>query len=409
MRESGPSEGYLPGSAGYRRVVSALFVAGLATFAVLYSTQAVLPDLGRDFGVSIAASTLTVSLSTISLAVALLVAGPLSDRFGRTRLIHVSMAGTAVVAVGCAVAPTWEALLALRLLAGVTLAGLPAVATAYLREELHVSTQGRATGLYVGGTALGGMAGRLVTGWVAELAGWRWGLAALAVLTVLCGIAVRALLPPSRRFSPAPTGVRSLATRTRGALTDPALLMLYGIGACSIGAFVAVFNTTSYRLEAAPFHLGLGMASLIFLVHPLGSVSSAVSGRLADSLGRRAVLPVGCLIALAGLLVSVPDSLPLVVLGLAVFVIGFFVVHGVASGWVPARAHAGGVATGQAASLYLVCYYVGSSVFGSVGGQLWASHGWTGVVTVAAALVVTSGLLGLALRRTRSLVPGGRR
>ena len=175
-------DGHLPGHRPYRRVVGALFAAGMATFALLYSTQAVLPELAARFDVSSADTTLTVSLTTLGIGAALLVAGPLSDVRGRTWLIHLSLTASAIVALGCALAPTWGALLALRLLEGVALAGLPAVATAYLREELHPSSHARAAGLYIGGTALGGMAGRLLTGVVAEAAGWRWALAAAAVL-----------------------------------------------------------------------------------------------------------------------------------------------------------------------------------------------------------------------------------
>ena len=175
-------EGYLPGSADYRRVVVALFAAGVVTFELLYSTQAILPALATRFDVSTTEATLTVSLTTASLGVAMLVVGPLSDVVGRTRLIHLSMLLSTACAIGCALAPSWEALLVLRCLMGVALAGLPAAATAYLREELHFSTQARAAGLYIGGTALGGMTGRLLTGYVAEVGDWRWALTTAAVL-----------------------------------------------------------------------------------------------------------------------------------------------------------------------------------------------------------------------------------
>jgi MFS transporter, YNFM family, putative membrane transport protein len=397
-------EGHRPGSADYRRVVGALFVAGLATFALLYSTQALLPELATDFGVSTAASTLTLSLTTLGLGLALLVAGPASELVGRTRLIHASLALSSVVALATAVAPTWGSVLVLRTLEGVALAGLPAVATAYLREELHVSAHARAAGLYIGGTALGGMAGRLLTGAVGEVAGWRWALAASGLLAVACAVTVRVLLPPSAHFEPSTPGLRQVLRRTARAVSDPALLALYGIGGCSMGMLVAVFNTLGFRLEQAPFHLGLGAASLVFLVYPLGTVSSAVSGRLADQVGRRAVLPAGCVLALAGLLLTLGDSLALVVVGLGLLVAGFFVVHGIASGWVPARAHAGGVSAAQAASLYLVAYYLGSSLFGSVAGPAWSGAGWAGVVGLATVLLAVTATLAAVLRRTPPLV-----
>ncbi|MDP9428390.1 MAG: MFS transporter, partial [Actinomycetota bacterium] len=357
------------------------------------------------FSVSATQSTLTVSLTTISLGLALLVAGPLSEVVGRTRLIHLSLTASAVVTLASAVAPTWEALLGLRLLLGVALAGLPAVATAYLREELHPGTHARAAGLYIAGTALGGMTGRLVTGAVADVADWRWALAAVGVVGLACALAVGLTLPPSRHFVPAPARLGHLAGMARRAVADPGLLSLYAIGACSMGAFVAVYNAMGFRLTAAPFDLGLGAAGLVFLVYPLGSLSSAVAGRLADRTSRRAVVPIACGVTLAGVLLTIPASLPVVVVGLAVMTAGFFAVHGVASGWVPTRAHAGGVAAGQAASLYLFAYYAGSSVFGSLAGRAWTAAAWPGVTALAAALAVVSGLLALRLRHTPSLDP----
>src|SRR4051812_43388772 len=401
-------EGYRVGEPGYRRITVALFAAGVATFALLYSTQALLPDLARAFGISAAQSTLSLSVTTVGLGVALLVAGPLSEVLGRTRLIHLSLGVSAVVALGCAVAPGWHVLLGLRLVQGITLAGLPAVATAYLREELHPGTHARAAGLYIGGTALGGMTGRLVAGGGADVLDWRWALAAIAVVGLACAVVVRLLLPASRNFRAAPARADHLVEMTKRALSDRGLLALYAIGACSMGAFVAVYNAMGFRLTSAPFSLGLGAAGLVFLVYPIGSVSSAVAGRLADRFGRRSVVPIGCLITAAGIALTLPASLPVVVLGLAVMTAGFFVVHGVASGWVPGRAHAGGIAAGQAASLYLFAYYLGSSVFGSLSGRAWSAGAWPAVVVLALVLVAVTGLLAVVLRRLPSLDPARR-
>lgn len=397
--------GYLSGSAEHRRVSIALFAAGVTTFALLYSTQALLPELARSFDVSAAQSTLSLSLTTAGLGVALLVAGTLSEVVGRTPLIHTAVFAAGGVAVLCALAPTWHTLLALRLVEGITLAGLPAVATAYLREELHPSLHARAAGLYVGGTALGGMVGRLLPGAVAEVAGWRWALAAVAALALGCAVVVRVLLPPSRHFRAVAPGQGRLLAMTRRALTDPGLLALYGIGGCAMGAFIAVSNALGFRLAGAPFDLGLGAASLVFLVYPIGSLSAALAGRLAERFGRRAVVPAGCAVGLAGVLLTLPDRLPAVVAGLALLTAGFFVIHGVASGWVPARAHAGGVGAGQAASLYLFAYYLGSSVFGGLAGHVWSAGGWSGVAAMSGALLVATGLLAQVLRRTPVLTP----
>ncbi|MEV4343022.1 MFS transporter [Actinoplanes sp. NPDC049596] len=385
---------YRAGTPGYRRIVLALFAAGVATFALLYSTQALLPDLSAAFGVTPAQSAWSLSLATVGLGMALLITGPLSEKVGRTRLIHLSLTLSALVGLACAVAPSWPVLLGLRGLQGVTLAGLPAVATAYLREELHPDTHARAAGLYIGGTALGGMAGRLVTGWAGEAYGWQWALAAVAFVGLICAVVVAVLLPASRHFVRRPASAMS-----RRALTDPALLSLYAIGACAMGAFVSVYNAMGFRLTSAPFLLGAGAAGAVFLVYPVGTLSSAVSGRLADRYGRRAVMPFGCVLTAAGLLLTLPDRLPIMIVGLAVMTAGFFCVHGVASGWVPVRAHAGGVPAGQAASYYLFAYYAGSSVFGSLAGTAWSLGSWPAVVALASVFVGISGVLALNLRR----------
>lgn len=390
--------GYGTGDPEYRRIAVALFAAGLATFALLYSTQTLLPELVGAFGVTAAQSTLSLSFTTIGLGVALLVAGPLSEVVGRTPLIHASLTASSLIGLACAVAPRWDVLLLLRLLQGAALAGLPAVATAYLREELHRSVQARAAGLYIGGTALGGMTGRVMSGFVGEHAGWRWSLAAIAALGLACALAVRLLLPRSRAFTPAPARLGHLAGLMRGALTDRALLALYAIGACSMGVFVAVFNAVGFRLSAAPFTLGLGAVGMVFLVYPIGAVSAIVAGRIADRRSRRPVLAAGSAVFAVGLLLTIPDNLAVIVVGLAVMTGGFFAVHGIASGWVPARAYAAALAPGPAASVYLFAYYLGSSVVGGFAGVAWSTGAWPGVMVLTVGLVAVAGGLSLYLR-----------
>jgi MFS transporter, YNFM family, putative membrane transport protein len=192
----------------------------------------------------------------------------------------------------------------------------------------------------------------------------------------------------------------------RRAAADPGLLALYAIGGCSMGAFVTVFNAVGFRLTAAPFRLSTEAAGLVFLVYAVGSASSVVAGRLAGRFSRRSVVPAGCVLAVAGVLVTLPGSLPVIVTGMAIMTAGFFAIHGVVSGWVPVRAQARGVAAGQAASLYLFAYYVGSSVFGTLAGHAWSLAGWPAVAALALALFAACGLLTAWLWRIPS--PGRR-
>ncbi|WP_405890422.1 hypothetical protein OG612_00415 [Streptomyces sp. NBC_01527] len=107
-----------------------------------------------------------------------------------------------------------------------------------------------------------------------------------------------------------------------------------------------------------------------------------------------------CVLALAGVALMSVDALVFVVGGLSVLVIGFFIIHGLASGWVTARARAAGISTGQAASFYLVSFYIGSSMFGNLGSTAWSHAGWPGVLALAGSLLTVASMLAWGLRRT---------
>jgi YNFM family putative membrane transporter len=386
--------------------MAAMVCAGMVTFVLLYDTQALLPAFHDAFDVTPAGATLSMSLTTAGLALGLLVAGPASEVLGRTRLIIGAVWLASLVALLCPFAWSWHALLVLRFVQGVVLAGLPAVATAYLREELHGSAQARAAGLYIGGTALGGMMGRLLTAPVTDLLDWRWGLGAAALLSLGCALAVTVMLPPSRNFRGRRRQDLALGAMSRAALADPALRRLYLLGGCAVGALVVVFNALGFRLVGAPHHISLGAISLLYLVYPLGTISASVSGAWADRIGRRAVLPIGCALAIVGVALTISSSLVAIVIGLACLTMGFFVAHGIASGWVAVRAHAAGASASQAAAFYLCAYYVGSSVFGSLGSSAWSSYGWAGPAVLALGLLVVVGILSLNLRHVPAIVPG---
>jgi YNFM family putative membrane transporter len=379
-----------------------VFLSGVAVFAMLYEPQVLLPELSRDFGVSPAASTLSVSVSTAGLAVGLLVLGPVSDRRGRTALLHGSLAASTLLSVGLVLAPAWGVLLVLRALQGFTLAGLPAVGVAYLREELHPSVSSRAIGLFVGGNAIGGLSGRVLGGVLADVGGWRTAAAGIAALALACTVAVRVLLPPSRRFVPTRSEA-PLARQLLAAVTDPVLVGLYGVAALLMAGFVAVYNAGTFRLEAEPYRLSPSVAGLVFLTYLLGSASSPTAGSLADRAGRRLVVPLAVAVMAGGVALTLVGPLAGFVAGLAVLTVGFFAAHGVASGWVAARASLGGRPVGQAASLYSFWYYVGSSVGGTLAGRAWEAARWPAVAALAGGTSVAALALTVVLGRSRSL------
>ena len=377
----------------FRRVAIALAAAGFSTYALLYCVQPLLPVFSDDLGVSPGLSSLSLSATTGSLAVAMLVAGRVSDVVGRKVPMAVSLFAVGLLTVAAAFAPGWSSLLAVRALTGVAMAGVPAVAMAYLAEEVHPRDLGIAMGIYIAGNAYGGMAGRVLTGLLIDFSGsWRLTLGVIGVLGLAAAVLFVTLLPPSRRFT-AEEGLslRHLAHAFATHFRDPGLLALFGIGFLIIGALVATYNYMSYRLLEPPFGLSQAVSGAIFLVYLVGAPASAWFGRLGGRHGRARMMALALGLMLLGLLLTATGSLVVTIAGITVLTSGFFGAHSIASGWVSRRAI---VARAQAASLYLFSYYVGSSLFGSLGGLFWSRFGWSGIVGMVSLLIATG--LGLA-------------
>jgi len=376
----------MPGTAAYRRIGVALFLAGFSTFALLYCAQPLLPVFADYFQVSAAESSLALSLSTLSLAGAILCAAVLSEGFGRREVIFVSMLASAVLTVAGAFAPSWISLLATRALAGFLMGGMPAVAMTYLAEEIDPRGLGLATGLLVSGNAFGGMVGRVLTGILAESYSWRVALATLGLLGLAAAFGFVALLPPSRRFTPRPGFDPAYHIQAwLGHLRNPALMPLLAISFLAMGSFVCLYNYAGFRLVAPPFELNQRQIGLIFTVYVFGITASSVAGALADKLGRRYVLGGGLLTMLAGVGLTLTASLWAMIGGIIFITAGFFAAHSVASSWIGRLAT---TAKGHASSLYLLNYYLGASFVGSAGGWFWGGQGWSGVAAFTSALLV---------------------
>lgn len=366
------------GTPAFRRATIALFLSGFATFSLLYCVQPLMPIFSQDFGVTPAESSLSLSLSTGFLAFAIFGAAAVSESLGRRSLMFISLLGAALCTLVCAVSPNWHVLLIFRALEGFLLGGVPAVAMTYLAEEIEPRGLGGAMGLYIAGNAFGGMAGRVVTGTIAEFFSWRPALAAVGILGLIAATGFLYLLPPSRNFTPRKGFDIAFHVKAWGGhFGNPALPLLFAIGFLVMGSFVTVYNYVGFRLVVAPYNLSQTELGLIFTAYLFGIVASWAAGLLGDRIGHFVVLPAGVLIAALGAVVTLSTSLPLIILGIILVTIGFFVTHSVASALVGRLAHG---AKGHASSLYLLAYYLGSSIAGSLGGYFWLADGWNAVV-----------------------------
>jgi predicted MFS family arabinose efflux permease len=363
----------------------------VATFAQLYSTQAVLPIMATDLRITAAEAALTISLATVGLAITVIPWSFLADRIGRVRAMTLGISAATVLGLLAPLAATFPILLGLRLLEGMALGGIPAIAIAYLNEEVHKAHAALAAGTYVAGTTLGGLAGRLVAGPVGELWGWRAAALAVSGLATAAAVLFLILVPRARGFTPArASGFRGAARTLGGHLRNPRLLALYVQAFLLMGGFVAVYNYLGFRLSGDPFGLPATVISLIFVAYLSGTVTSRLAGGLTLRFGRRTILLAGILLMAAGLALTLTQVLVLILAGLLVFTGGFFAAHSIGAGWT------GGIATtgrAQASSLYNLAYYLGSSAIGWAGGLVFQSFGWTALALTVIGLACTTAVL----------------
>ncbi|WP_123656632.1 MFS transporter [Salinisphaera japonica] len=376
------------GSGEYKKANLALFAAGFATFSSMYSVQPLMPLFSDAFGVSAAVSSLSLSVTTGVLAFTLFAAGLMSGAIDRKKIMMGSLIASALLSLVAAAAPGWNSLLVARALEGFALGGVPALAIAYLSEEIKPADLGTATGLYIAGTAIGGMGGRVIAGFVADIAGWRVAMATLGAIGLVAAVVFIVLLPNSRNFiAQKGLSIREHAGPVAAHVRHRALPWVFFCGFTFMGAFVSVYNYIAYRLAEPPFSLGQGAIGAVFTIYIFGVFTSAMAGRVADRAGRPPVLLAGVLLMGVGLAVMWPDSIMAVVIGIGLLTIGFFAGHSTASGWVGLLAEHG---KGHAAGLYLLGYYLGSSLIGALGGLFWAHSAWAGVTAMVAVVLVAA-------------------
>ncbi|WP_022870546.1 MFS transporter [Yaniella halotolerans] len=386
--------GHVPKTASFRRLMIGLFFAGVATFAQLYSPQGLLPLIAADLQASADQAALLVSASTIGLAAAVIPWSFVGDRLGRKPAMTISIITACLFGIGATLAPTFGVILLFRVLEGMALGGVPALAMAYLNEEVHPQATGQSAGTFIAGTVLGGLLGRVVAAPIGEWYHWRMGMGVVLALAVASAVCFLLLTPAARKFQPTKSSPRKAIAAITTNLRSAVLNVMYLQGMLLMGGFVAVYNFLGFHLIEEPFNLPVSVVSLLFLAYLMGTFTSPWAGALATRYRPSRVLMVLTLLMITGILLTLVPNLWVVLLGLLVFTGAFFGAHSVASGWAGAAAEGG---RAQSTSLYNLCYYTGSSVFGWLGGIFLIHYGWTGTV------LMTAGLALLALTATALL------
>lgn len=386
-----------PSERAYRRLLVAMFLAGVATFAQLYSTQGVLTEIAVDAQVSASVAALTVSATTLGVAIGVIPWSFLADRLGSRRSLVIALAAAVAPGFAGPLIPDVHAFIALRFVEGLCLAGVPAIAITFILGSVERPHHLGAAAVYISGTTIGGLSGRLIAGPIGEFAGWRLGVLAVMSMCALATLGFVLLLPRSRRAVGTSPGQGWSAIRMH--LANPGQRAIYAIAFLSMGCFVSIYNYLGFRLAAPPYLLAPGVISLLFIAYLAGTWSSSRAGGLTNRFGRVRTVLFGAALMIVGVAVTMIDALPVILLGLVIATAGFFVIHAVASAWAPDLAVSG---RNQASALYNLSYYAGSSVLGWATGFAFTTWGWSGLSCIVMVAVVLAATMLVPLRASRS-------
>jgi YNFM family putative membrane transporter len=350
--------------------------------------------LERIFGASKTGAGMTVSAATLGVAISAPVFGALTERLPRKRVIVVSIIGISVPTLLAATSTSLAQLVFWRFLQGVTVPGVIAVVVTYIGEEWPPDQVALIMSFYVSGTALGGLAGRISAGFLAAHLSWRISFLALGTATLAGAGAVAAWLPQGRpRTASSGTVAASshVIYQVQGLFRIRPLVATFAVGFNVLFAMVAVFTWITFYLSASPFQLSTTALSSLFFVYLVGLMVTPAAGYLIAHVGLRAGIGGAIVCSIAGVLLTLVHSLPVVILGLAMLSSGVFIAQTASQSYLRIAAPPGARVT--AAGLYLTCYYLGGTAAGVVPGVFWALGKWPACV----AFIVVMQLVALAI------------
>ncbi|MFJ7308739.1 MFS transporter [Peribacillus frigoritolerans] len=389
-----------PAGKSFRKTILALFLGSFVTFADLYSTQPVIPVFAKQFGVSPAIASLTLSFATGTLALCLLLVSLFSENIDRKKIMGTALTLSALLSICVSfIQDDLYILIAIRAIQGAVLAGFPAIAMAYINEEFHPKSLGYVMGIYVSGSSIGGLAGRLIVGVLTDHFSWNIAIGSLGALSLIISLAFWWMLPPSQHAVRVRVSLSRIKTSLINNLRNNRLVLLFGMAFLLMGSFVTVYNFVGIPLMGPPYHLSQTLIGFIFIIYLVGTFSSTWMGKLADQYSRRVVLLIGIAIMLMGALLTLLDPLLLKIMGLALFTFGFFGAHSIASSWVGSLADKSEKA--QASALYLLFYYAGSSIVGASGGLFLMKFGWGGVISAVSILILLAAACAMMVEKVK--------
>ena len=375
-----------------RVVVAAVFVLFFQTYMV----APLIPSLAYAFHADRQHVGLLIPAYTIPYALAALISGAVSDRFGRRWPLFFGMAMVPLTSAAMAMAPNLEALLVLRMISGLTNVGIVVTGLSLVADLFPPNERGRAIGWVFGAIAGGGAFGSTLGGVLAPIISWRGLFILIAFTSVLLFIVavplwsrLVATAKPTSRLSIGTLvlGYRDLLRSWRGSRTY-LFIFLNAVFHSGVFTWLGVLLHDRFGLGEA----GIGLALLGYGVP--GLFLGPTIGRVVDRHGRRLIIPAGFLVAAISAAMLAPHwSLALAAVAITVLSLGFDMSHPLLAGIVTMLDdNRRGQAMGFNAFSIFLGMGCGSLIFGGL-----TSFGMTTALLLFAAMQTLLGLLALVL------------
>jgi predicted MFS family arabinose efflux permease len=363
---------------------TAVAIAGFCAFINLYSPQAVLPLLSQEFSASAAQVSAIITVSTLAVAITAPFTGAIADVLGRKRVIVAAMFVLVVPTVMVGFAQSLQALIFWRAVQGLVLPPVFAVTVAYIGDEWPPAGATKAAGIYSSASSVGGFAGRLIVGILADLISWRTGFYALGAVACAGAVAVALLLPKERGFVRS-EGLGHSLKQMVGHFRNGQLLATYAVGFGVLFNFISTFTYVSFHLALPPYSLSPTALGLIFVVYLAGASLSPWTGWAVAHFGRRRFVIRVLAVWAVGIALTLMSPLPLIILGLTICAACGLLCQAVSTGYVAITAKVG---RSSAVGLYVTSFYVGGSCGAALGGVIWSYGQWPACVAMVIAMLV---------------------
>jgi predicted MFS family arabinose efflux permease len=372
-------------------------VIGFLTLVDLFATQAILPSLASEYGVTPSEIGIAANSTTLGMAIAGLLVGAFSANVERKRAIFLNLLLLAIPTAALAFAPDLTVFSLLRITQGLFMAAAFTLTLTHLAERCEHRTAS-ALAAYVTGVVASNLVGRLTAALVAGVVGAASSFLFFAVLNVAGALLI--LFALHRNEPERMAGHTRFWSPWLRHLRNPALRSTFAIGFLILFGFIGVFTYVGFVLMRPPDMLSMTALGLVFLVFAPSMLTTPAAGRITNRFGAGVTVPASLAVALLGLILMLLPNLVSVIVGMTLVGIGTFFAQAVATG------HVGLIAVGDkaaASGLYLSSYYCGGLAGAAVVGQLFDRFGWNAAVAGVFAALGLAAMIGRQLRTKKEI------